>query len=54
MDYNKEDLEKLFQIGHKILSELQNASQKKSADLNEANRRFDDLRENLRATLDRA
>lgn len=54
MDYNKEDLDKLFQIGNKILSELQNASQKKSADLNETKRRFEDLRKNLRETLDRA
>ena len=54
MDYNKENLDKLFQIGSKILSELQNASQKKSSDLDETNRRFEDLKKNLQETLNRA
>ncbi len=47
MDYNKENLDKLFQLGNKILSDLQNVSREKSDDLDKANRRFEDLRKKL-------
>ena len=54
MDYSKEKLEELFQIGNKILTELQTTSQKKSADLENADRRFADLKKNLQSVLDNA
>lgn len=47
MDYDKENLDKLFQIGNKILSELQKVSQEKSADLEKANSRFENLKKKL-------
>ena len=51
MDYNKENVDELFQIGNKILSELQNVSQKKSDDLKNANRRFENLQKKLQEVL---
>ncbi|MBR6012753.1 MAG: hypothetical protein IK062_03095 [Selenomonadaceae bacterium] len=51
MDYKKETVDELFQIGNKILSELQNVSQKKSDDLEKANRRFENLQKKLQDVL---
>ena len=51
MEYNKETVDEIFIIGEKILSELQEVSQKKSADLENLNRRYEKLRKNLKNVL---
>ena len=51
MEYNKETVDEIFIIGEKILSELQEVSQKKSADLEKLNRRHENLRKNLQSVL---
>lgn len=53
MDYSKENLDELFRYGEKILSALEDAANTKSDDLKNANRRFENLRENLQDILDK-
>ena len=51
MDYSKETMDELFSLGNKLLTELQNCTQKKSNDLEVANKRYENLRQKLQGIL---
>ena len=50
-DYSKENLEKIYSYANKILDQLEKSADKKNNDLEDAKRRFDNLRGNLQAVL---
>lgn len=52
MDDDKKVLDELFQYGNKILSELKDASEKKSADLANLQARHEKLRQRLKNLYD--
>ncbi len=50
-DYSKENLEKIYSYANKILDQLEKSADQKNNDLEDAKRRFDNLRGNLQAVL---
>lgn len=53
MDYSKENLDEIFNYGEKILSELEKAAVEKDNELEKANRRFENLRDDLKELLNK-
>lgn len=52
MDNDKKNLDELFRYGNKILSELKSATEEKSVEINNLNRRHEDFRQSLKNLLD--
>mgnify|MGYP007069844889 CR=1 FL=1 len=54
MEYKKETLDALFNYGTEILASLQNISNDKDKKLEDANRRYKNLRESLQEILNKS
>lgn len=53
MDYSKENFDKFFYYGVKILAELQDAAKAKDEELNKNQLRYENLRNNLQEVLNK-